>query len=328
MIRISSKVLRGYYAPLLMVMFSVVLFSGCGPTIKGSVKEDVSRTGESGRLEAEGLKYRGPSYNVAIIAFRDKTPGKALGVAKAATEILRTIVKHAGLEPIVLTEEDLREQGSLSAFQDSGVLKRGKKNVRAGYDSVDFRISGAVTSYSAVEESTNILLTQSKTVISRVQVDYALVDVETGKSIVADSGMGEYRKKTGGFLGLGSKSTFDMSLRDGALRDALTKAMTRMAAKLNSLPFRGRVLSVEGNTLYIRAGTKSRLKTGTVFSVYRRGRKLVDPDTGRVIGRAEAKIGEAVLSSHQDENISRAVIKSGGGFKAGDVIRTSSGAAG
>ncbi len=328
MANISLKRFRGLYAPILLVICSFLLFSGCGPTIKGSVKEDVSRTGESGRLEAEGLDYRGPSYNVAIIAFRDKTPGKALGVARAATEILRTIVKHAGLEPIVLTEQDLREQGSLSAFQETGVLKKGKKNTLAGYDSVDFRISGAVTSYSAVEESTNVLLAQSKTVISRVQVDYALVDVETGKSLVADSGLGVYKKKTGGFLGLGSKSTFDMSLRDGALRDALTKAMTRMAAKLNALPFRGRVLSVEGNTIYIRAGTKSRLSTGTVFSIYRRGKELVDPDTGRVIGRVESKIGEAVLSSHQDDSISRAIIKSGGGFKAGDVVKTSSGAAG
>ncbi|MFQ5353666.1 MAG: hypothetical protein ACE5DR_01850, partial [Thermodesulfobacteriota bacterium] len=283
---------------------------------------------ESDRLEKQGLDYRGPSYNVAIIAFRDKTPGKALGVADAATEILRTIVKRAGLEPIVLTEEDLSEQASLSALQDTGVLKKGKKDVLAGYESVDFRISGAVTSYSTVEESTNVLLAQSKTVISRVQVDYALVDVETGKSLLAESGAGEYRKTTGGLLGLGSRSTFDMSLRDGALRDALTKAMTSMAEKLNAMPFRGRVLAVEGQTLYVRAGTKSRLSTGTVFSVYRYGKELVDPDTGRVIGRTEQKVGEAVLSTHQDENISRALIKTGSGFKAGDVIRTSSGASG
>jgi len=328
MAHVSSKRFKGSILPLFLVLFSVFLFAGCGPTIKGSVKDDLSKTGETGRLETEGLDYRGPSYNVAIIAFRDKTPGKALGVSRAATEILRTLVKKAGLEPIVLTEDDLGEQGTLSALQDAGVLKKGKKNVLAGYDSVDFRISGAVTAYSAVEESTNVLLAQSKTVISRVQVDYALVDVQTGKSLVADSGNGEYRKKTGGFLGLGSKSTFDMSLRDGALRDALTKAMTKMVAKLNTLPFRGRVLAVEGDTLFIRAGTKSRLSVGTVLDVYRSGRELVDPDTGRVIGHAESKIGEAVLASHQDESISRAIIKSGNGFKAGDVIRAASGAKG
>jgi len=265
---------------------------------------------------------------VAIIAFRDKTPGKALGVARAATEILRTLLKKAGLEPIVLTEDDLREQERLIGLQDTGVVKKGKKDTLAGYDSIDFRISGAVTSYSAVEESTNVLLAQSKTVRSRVGVDYALVDVETGRSLVADSGLGEYSKTTGGLLGLGSKSTFDMSLRDGALRDALTRALRKMIATLNTLPYRGRVLDVEGNMLYIRAGTKSRLKTGTVLSVYRRGKKLVDPDTGRVIGRAEKKIGEVVLSTHQDERISRAVIKSGSGFRAGDVVRLEMGGAG
>ncbi len=311
-----------------MGLFLAVFLAGCGPYIESAVKEDTSRTGETKKLEKEGLKYRGPQYTVAIIAFRDKTPGKALGVAKAATEILRTLLKKAGLEPIVLTEDDLREQERLANLQETGVVKKGKKNPLAGYDSIDFRISGAVTSYSAVEESTNVLLAQSKTVISRVQVDYAFVDVETGRSLVADSGMGEYKKTTGGLLGLGSKSTFDMSLRDGALRDALTRALRKMIATLNKLPYRGRVLDVEGNTLYIRAGTKSRLKTGTVLSVYRRGKALVDPDTGRVIGRAEKKIGEVVLASHQDERISRAVVKSGAGFRAGDVVRLDRGGAG
>ncbi len=313
---------KGAAVPALLIFALFFILSGCSPSIKGSVKDDISRTGESGRLEKEGIDYRGPAYNVAIIAFRDKTPGKALGVAKAATEILRTLVKHAGLEPVVLLKEDLREQKALTRLQDKGLLKKGKKDVRAGFEDVDFRISGAVTSYSEVEESSNVLLTQSKTVISRVQVDYALIDVETGKSLVADSGAGEYRKKTGGFLGLGSKSTFDMSLRDGALRDALTKAMTNIVAKLNSLPFRGRVLAVEGDTLYVRAGTKSRLSKGTVLSVYSSGKELVDPDTGRVIGHAESKIGEVVLASHQDESISRATIKTGSGFKVGDIIRT------
>lgn len=325
---ISTRSIKALCIPVFMLFLSLFVFTGCGPVTKGAVEEDITRTDQTERLEKEGFDYRGPSYNVAIIAFRDETPARALGVANAATEILRTIVKRAGLEPIVLTEGDLREQESLAAFQETGVLKKGKKNVLAGYDSVDFRISGAVTSYSAVEESTNVLLAQTKTVISRVQVDYALVDIETGKSLVAESGAGVYRKTTGGLLGLGSRSTFDMSLRDGALRDALTKAMTTMVKKLNALPFRGRVLAVEGQTLYVRAGTKSRLSTGTVFSVYRYGKELVDPDTGRVIGRTEQKVGEAVLSTHQDENISRALIKTGSGFKAGDVIRTSSGASG
>lgn len=306
---------------VVMAFFAVYVFSGCSPTTTGAVKEDVSLTEQTQRLEEAGSEYSGPRYNIAILEFDNRTPSKVLGVGEAATDILRTIVKKSGLEPVVLTRDEMREQERLIELQQTGALKIGKKDAAEGFESVDYRISGSVTSYSEVEESSDVLLAQSKTRIARVQVDYALVDVATGKTLLAESGMGEYKKKTGGLLGLGSRSTADPGLRDGALRDALSKAMTRMIEKLNALPFRSRVLLVEGNNVIIRAGTRSRLDPGTVFGVYRPGKDLVDPETGHVIGKREKLIGEVVLTSHQDENISEALVKSGVGFQTGDVVR-------
>ncbi len=306
---------------LISLICTVYITGGCAPKMMGEVKQDVTITGETQRLEKLGLEYSGPQYTIAILKFENKTPSKVLGVGEAATEILRTILKQAGLEPIVLTEDEMRQQERLIELQQTGALKVGKKDAAEGFESVDFRISGAVTAYSELEEGADYLVAKSKVQVARVQVDYALVDVATGKSLLAESGMGEYRKKTGGILGLGAKSTYDVGLRDGALRDALTKAMTRMLEKLNALPFRSRILLVEDGTVIIRAGTKSRLSTGTVLGVYRPGKELVDPDTGRVIGRREKKIGEIVITSHQSDRISEASVKTGVGFKVGDVVK-------
>ncbi|MFQ5466422.1 MAG: CsgG/HfaB family protein, partial [Thermodesulfobacteriota bacterium] len=216
---------------------------------------------------------------------------------------------------------EMREQERLIELQQTGALKTGEKSAAEGFESVDYRITGSVTSYSEVEESSDVLIAQSKTRIARVQVDYALVDVGSGKTLLAESGTGEYRKKTGGLFGFGSKSTSDLGLRDGALRDALTKAMTGMIAKLNAEPFKSRVLLVDGNNVIIRAGTRSRLEPGAVLNVYRRGVELVDPDTGRVIGTREKLIGEVVITSHQDADISETLVKAGVGIQPGDVVR-------
>ncbi len=316
-----SKAMKGSVISMLAFLAIAWLAAGCTPTTTGAVKEDVTLTEETQRLEELGAAYSGPAYAVAILTFENKTPSRVLGVGEAATDILRTIVKKSGLEPVTLTRAEMTEQERLIELQQTGALKVGKKDAAAGFESVDYRISGAITSYSEVEESSEIILAQSKTRIARVQVDYALVDVESGQTLLAESGMGEYRKKTGGLLGLGSRSSADPGLRDGALRDALTKAMTRMIEKLNAVPFRSRVLLVDGTTLVIRAGFKSNLDTGTVLGVYRTGAELVDPDTGRVIGTREKLIGEVVLTSHQNENISDTQVRSGTGFKAGDVVR-------
>jgi curli biogenesis system outer membrane secretion channel CsgG len=298
-----------------------VLFAGCSPTTTGAVKEDVSLTGQTQALKEAGIQYRGPEYNIAILEFDNKTASKSLGVGEAATDIMRTIVKQAGLEPIVVTKTELKEQERLMELQQSGAVKTGLKKADEGYDSLDYRIAGSVTAYHEVEESSNVLLSQKKTRIARVQVDYSLVDVATGKSLVSDSGMGEYTKTTGGMLGMGSKSTADPGLRDGALRDALSKALTSMVAKLNEMPFTGKVLHVDGRSVTIRAGTRSRVEPGTVLSVYSTGVDLVDPDTGRVIGKREKLIGEIKLAEHQGERISEAEVSSGTGFKVGDVVK-------
>ncbi|MBI5887089.1 MAG: hypothetical protein HZB82_00050 [Deltaproteobacteria bacterium] len=302
-------------------MAAAIALSSCAAQMSGTVKDDVSVTGQTGKLAEAGLNYNGPSYNVAILTFANKTPGKVLGIGEAATDILRTIVKKSGLEPVGVGESEMQQQEELIKLQQTGAVKTGKKSAAEGFESIDFRISGAITSYSEANEGVDYGVYQKKEQVARVQVDYALVDIATGKSLVADSGMGEYRKSTGGALGFGSKSTYDVGLREGALRDALTKAMTKMIDTLNALPFQSRILQVKGASVIVRAGTKSKLAEGTVLGVYRQGDDIVDPDTGRVIGKDENKIGELMIVNHMNDKMSKVDVRSGTGFKAGDLIK-------
>ena len=60
---------------------------------------------------------------------------------------------------------------------------------------------------------------------------------------------------------------------------------------------------------------------GSKLGVYRAGADLVDPETGRVIGKREKQIGEIMVTSHQSDRVSEATITSGLGFQAGDIVR-------
>lgn len=304
-----------------VLILGAVALTGCQATISGQVKEDVSVTGQTQRLEAVGTQYSGPQYTVAIIKFANKTPSKVLGIGEAATDILRTQLKASGLEPIDVSQEAMQQQEELIKLQQTGAVKAGKKDAAGGFESIDYRVQGAITAYSEVEEGSDIVIAQKKIQVARVQVDYSLIDVASGKSLLAESGMGEYRKETGGVLGFGSRSTADVGLRDGALRDALSKAMTKMIEKLNTQPFTGRILAMEGQTAIIRAGEKSKLAPGSKLGVYRAGQDLIDPETGRSLGKREKQIGEIVLASHQNDRISEAKVSSGTGFQAGDIVR-------
>jgi curli biogenesis system outer membrane secretion channel CsgG len=299
-----------YYRSALATI-AMILVAGCISAMAG----------EPLKPDAAGATYNGPSLTIAIVKFANKTPSKILGIGEAATDILRTQLKATGLEPVDVTEDALREQDELIRLQQTGVVKTGKKNAAEGFDSVDYRIQGAVTSYSEVEEGSDMLFYQTKTQVARVGVDYALIDIATGKSLLAESGAGEWRKETGGAMGFGSRSTSDGGLRDGALRDALGKALAKMIGKLNSIPFQGSILLVDNQTALIKAGEKSKLSVGTKLGVYRGGQDLIDPETGRSLGKREKMIGEVTLTSHQNDRISEARITFGNGFQAGDIVR-------
>lgn len=313
----STTKVFGYLSAFIVTS---LIFSGC-TSMGGIVKKDASLTDQTEKLEEAGLNYTGPAYTIGIITLANKTPSKVLGIGEAATDILRTSLKAAGLEPIMLTKDELKQHDAMIELQQSGIVKTGKKDAAEGMDSIDFRISGAITSYSELSEGSNLLITKTKTQIARVGVDYALVDIASGRTLVAKSGRGEYKKKTRKILGLGDSSGADTSLRQGALRDAMNKAVEAMILELSKRPFQGRVLLMDGDAVIFRAGTRSKLDSGATLAVYRPGKELIDPDTGRSLGKREKKIGEIRLSNHTNENVSEGSIVSGSGFRKGDVLK-------
>ena len=303
-----------------VLIISTLFFSGCS-SMSGEVKKDVSLTDQTEKLEKAGANYTGPQYTIGIITLLNKTPSKVLGIDEAATDILRTTIKQAGLEPVMLTKDELKQHDSMVELQQSGVVKTGKKDAAEGMNSIDFRVSGAITSYAELAEGNNLLIAKTKTQIARVGVDYALVDIASGKTLVAKSGLGEYRKENTKFLGLGNSSSADVSLREGALRDAMNKAVEAMILELNKLPFQSNILLVDGGSIVFKAGTRSKLESGARLAVYRPGADLIDPETGRSLGKREKRVGEIKLSSHTNSTISEGSVAEGSGFAKGDVLR-------
>ena len=305
-----------------IILTSFMFFiSACTTHISGKAKDDSTLSGETKQLESAGAAYTGPQYTIGIVQFDNKAPAKVSGVGEAAATILRTQLETAGLKTILLDENALREADKFKALQRSGVLKIGKKDADSGFDALDYRLSGAITAYSEVEEGVDAIVFQKKSTVARVTVDYALVDIATGKPLVAESGAGEYRKTTTGALGLGARSSFDPNLRDGALRDALAKATEKVIRKLSSMPFQGKLLAIDGPSLILKAGRRSQLKEGTQLAVYHIGEALTDPDNGQVLGYRESKVGVIKIANHQNENLSSATIVSGSGFLVGDVAK-------
>jgi curli biogenesis system outer membrane secretion channel CsgG len=305
-------------------VLAMVSVGGCSPSTSGAVKDDTTLTGTSKELAtaSDTSNYKGPKLRVGVVNFQNKTPSRVLGVGEAAADILGTILQKTG-RFIVIPQQDMasilehQRMGQTGAINPDTAAKMGQI---LGLNAI---VTGSITSYSETEEGYDYLVSKGKKQIARVGVDYRIVDTSTGVQLMADSGEGIYEKKVGSVLGMGTKAAYDTDLRDGALRDALTKAMVNMMKQLESQPWKGKIAKVSGNQVYINAGKKTGLKIGDRLDVYRVGEDIIDPDTHVKIGTTEDKVGQVLIQKNDigdKADMSLAVTTSGMGFKQGDVV--------
>jgi len=311
-----------------MVVISFALMTGgCGPTMSGAVKDDTTLTDTSRQLKTSSdvSDYKGPKLRVGVVNFQNKTPSRVLGIGEAAADILGTILQKTE-RFIVIPQQDLdsilsqQRLGATGAVNPETAAKMGEI---MGLNAI---VTGAVTAYSEAEEGSDFIVGKSKKQIARVTVDYRIVDTTTGVQLMADSGAGIYEKKVTTILGAGGKASYDTDLRDGALRDALNKAMVNMMKQLGKRKWNGRIAQVDGNSLYINAGQKTGLNVGDKLDVFRPGKEIIDPVTKQKLGTTENKIGQAIVQQNDigdQADLSLASPTSGMGFKPGDIVKLS-----
>ncbi len=312
---------------VIMLLLTLPIVAGCGPSMSGAVKDDTTLTDTSKQLKTSSdvADYKGPKLRVGVVNFLNKTPSKVLGIGEAAADILGTIL-HKTERFIVIPQQDLdsilaqQRQGASGAINPETAAKMGEI---MGLNAI---VTGAVTAYSEAEEGKDFIVGKSKKQIARVTVDYRIVDTTTGVQLMADSGAGIYEKSVTTVLGAGGKAGYDSDLRDGALRDALNKAMVNMMKQLGKRKWNGRIAQVDGSNLYINAGQKTGLNVGDKLDVFRPGKDIIDPVTKQKLGATENKIGQALVQQNDigdQADLSIANATSGTGFKPGDIVKLS-----
>ncbi len=309
-----------YLLGSLLLMAAILVFNGCAAKTSGAVRDDSSLTGVSDQLAPTG-DYTGPKLRVGVVNFQNKTPSKRIGIGEAAADILGTILQKTK-RFIIIPQQDIASILDQQALGASGAIDPATAAKMGKILGLNAMVTGAITAYSEAEEGSDYLVYKKKKQIARVTVDYRIVDTTTGIQIAADSGQGVYEKATGGALGLGSKASYDSDLRDGALRDALTKAMVNMLQQFERQEWSGRIASIKGRTVYLNAGQKTGLKVGDLLMVQELGEEIIDPQTNVSLGRAPGSMkGELMITGFFGNDGSVATIKSGTGFKQNDLVK-------
>ena len=140
---------------------------------------------------------------------------------------------------------------------------------------------------------------------AHIAVIVQLIDSTTGE--ILDSQRVEGEARAGG-VSLGYSGRFDInssSFKETPLGKAaqmtIDRAVDYISKKLSGVSWQGKVVLIKEGLVYINSGANTGVKSGDVFSVYREGEALIDPDTGMNLGSESDKIGEIKVTEVEEK---------------------------
>lgn len=191
----------------------------------------------------------------------------------------------------------LLERNDLSALLEE-CQKNGSSAATIG---ADYMIVGSITAFGRKNVSKNRLFSAEKSQIVEATVSIRLVDVSTGLIIYSDEGKGEAELTTKTNLGLGGHSSYDATLSDKAISEAIGQLVENIINKCTDSPWKTYFLSCDAEGSLIAGGASQGLKEGMTLAVMTQGKKVKNPQTGIMITLPGKEVGTVkVLSTGGD----------------------------
>ncbi|RYF76296.1 MAG: curli production assembly protein CsgG [Comamonadaceae bacterium] len=145
---------------------------------------------------------------------------------------------------------------------------------------VDTLIMGSLTEFGRKTVGQSGFASASKRQVAFAKVDLRLVDVRSGLVYFAASGAGEASTETASTFGFGSQASYDGTLNDHAIRQAVSDAVNRMTNELSARPWTTSILDVRQGRVFLAGGKAQGVVPGMVFSASTDGRRVKSPQTG------------------------------------------------
>lgn len=335
----------GRVAVLVLAAFIVSLFSAaaCAKTEKPKEKPKPSTisnyTGPKKRLGIMDMEVKvmatsaiAPTTSGGVVQTTTISMPPPSDFGTGLTEMLTTALIDTG-RFVCLERKAITDIQSEQMLTDSGLVDPTSAAPKGSLLGAQVLIRGAVTEYSYNSSSTGgsasflsgIGIASSKSE-AMVVLDVRIYDVATG--VILDSVKADGKAKSSGVaLEIDkegwqmSGSQFKQSPLGEATREAIEKAVKFICERMEIVPWEGRIAELDGDTMYLNAGSQIGLKVGDTLQIIRPGQPIVDPETRVVIGRKKDTILGKCRITEIMEKLSIAEPVEGCSWEVNDIVR-------
>ncbi|MDD5065682.1 MAG: CsgG/HfaB family protein [bacterium] len=191
---------------------------------------------------------------------------------------------------------------------------------------VQYMVTGSVNQYGTKSSGASAFGIGVKQNSAEVGLDIRLIDTTTAEIIASATGQGS---ESSGSLDIDNADIIPTDINLGSpdfnstqIGKATRKAVDDVVKKIVrdfSGKWKGAVMKVAGDVIFINGGKTAGIKVNDVFQVIRKGEELVDPETGETLGSEDKVIGQIKVFEVQDK-FSKARAVKGTGFLVSDKV--------
>jgi len=269
--------------------------------------------------QATKITHKGPKLRVGIVDFVNKSSYGAGRLGSSASDILTTELFKTGAF-IVVERTQLKQVLGEQSLGQTGAVNPETAAQAGRVLGLNALVTGSISQFGVSTGGADFRIYKQKVQTAKCTVDVRVVDASTGQLYFADSGKGEFERKSQEVLGLGTQAGYDETLGQEALRSAITKFMDNLVQKLQNVEWSGAIASVSGNEIYINAGREVGLNPGNILTVHTLGKEIIDPQTKVSLGRTRGAVKGELQVAEIDEKFTIAKVRSGTGFQVGDMV--------
>lgn len=207
-------------------------------------------------------------------------------MGKQALDILSTKLASSG-------KFILLERSDLSTLLEE-CQKNGGGSATIG---ADYMIIGSITEFGRKNTGKNGVFSSQKTQTVDAAVAIRLVDVSSGLIIYSDEAKGSAELTTKTTMGVGGSASFDATLSDKAISQAIGQLVENIINKCTNSPWKTYFISSDADGTLIAGGASQGIKEGMKFAIKTKGKKVKNPQTGIMINLPGKQIGTAAILS-------------------------------
>lgn len=320
----------------IMFAFSVVIASaadqGAGMKAESQEVMMLAQANPSDAPEQPWPAYTGPKKRIAVTKFENKVTGVYGNwrLGDGFSEMLTTELMKTG-QFVVVERQALQDVLGEQELGQSGVVRKETAAKVGQVLGAQIIVRGVVSEFTLNESGGGGGIgiagfrIGGKSSNAHVAVDIRLVDTTTGQVLQSHNAVGK-AESSGVSVGVArgdvdfGADAFKNTPLGQATRQAIRDAVQFIILNMGKMPFSAKVIKVEGNKVYINAGSQMNIKRGFKFYAYSVGEDLIDPDTGLKLGADEKLLGTVEVRDVQ-EKYSIGFLASGTGLKKGDVLK-------